>query len=78
MKSTIDITELLSEAFNLSKSEVRRKIKQQAFKLNGELINSIEFECSPNMLNDKIIQFGKRKFRKIKWNNSTNDFEIWH
>lgn len=73
----MDIIELLSEAFTMSKSEVRRKIKEGAFKVDGKKIESIDFECSESNLHNKIVQFGKRKFRKFIFDPETNDFQIW-
>jgi tyrosyl-tRNA synthetase len=72
-----NIVELLSEGFSMSTSEVRRKIKEGGFKVDGKKIESIHFECSKETLDQKIVQFGKRKFRKFVFDPETNDFQIW-
>jgi tyrosyl-tRNA synthetase len=71
----INIVELLSEGFTMSKSEVRRKIKEGGFKVDGKTIESIDFDVST--LDNTMVQFGKRKFRKFIFDPETNDFQIW-
>lgn len=86
MSDPADITELLSEAFNMTRSEVRRKIKQNAFKVHAKdgdstsesiTITSPDFECSLDNLDEKIVQFGKRHFRLFRFDEKSNDWQIW-
>lgn len=77
MDPQVDIVELLSDAFFISKSETKRKIKEGGFKVNGVKIKSEDFECTPENLDNKIISFGKKRFRKIIFDKSINDFQIW-
>jgi tyrosyl-tRNA synthetase len=82
MKVT-NIVELLAEGFTMSKSEVRRKIKEGGFKVDGvKLIESDwfdneTFECHVENLDGTIVQFGKRKFRRFVFDPEENDFQIW-
>ena len=60
MDNKLDL--LIKLGYKGSKSELRRLIDQGGFKINGEK-KSLEEIC---ILNDDIIQFGKRSFIKIK------------
>lgn len=77
MDPQVNIVEILSDAFSISKSEAKRKIKEGGFKVNGVKIKSEDFKCTPENLDNKVISFGKRKFRKIIFDKSINDFQIW-
>jgi len=61
----VNIISLLTEKTNIlpSTSEARRMIKQNAVKINGKVINSIDFNCSKT--EGFVLQVGKRKFFKI-------------
>jgi len=48
-----------------SNGEARRLIKQGAIKLDGKKITDDSLEINPNKLDGKILQKGKRHFRKI-------------
>ena len=63
---TIDIITLLTKSLEAvsSSSEVRRLVKQNAIKVNGETVNSIDFQCVNNT--EFHIQVGKKiAFRVI-------------
>lgn len=60
------IIDLVSESFNLSKSETRRLIQQGAVKIDNEKHEDIESEI--DLTNETLIQVGKRKFIKITGN----------
>ena len=49
-----------------SNGEARRLIKQGAIKLDGNKVEDENLEVESGKLNDKIIQKGKRYFRKLK------------
>ena len=61
----VNIISLLTEKTNIlpSTSEARRMIKQNAVKINGKAIDSIDFNCSKT--EGFVLQVGKRKFFKI-------------
>lgn len=71
----VDLTKVISEAFDMSKSEARRKIKENAIKIDGvKLIDHDWFlegdtSCCFGDLDGKVLQFGKRKFVRIEWKN---------
>ena len=62
---TINIISLLTEKTNIlpSTSEARRMIKQHAVKIDGKLVDSIDFICLKSK--EFVLQVGKRKFYKI-------------
>ena len=57
----VGIVELISDNFDLSKSDVRRLLEQRAIKLNGEVVEGAEFTPA----DDDIIQVGKRRYKRI-------------
>jgi tyrosyl-tRNA synthetase len=62
----IDIITLLTKSLKAvsSSSEVRRLVKQNAIKVNGKTVNSIDFQCVNNT--EFHIQVGKKiAFRVI-------------
>ncbi len=62
---TVNIIGLLTEKTNIlpSTSEARRMIKQHAVKIDGKLVDSIDFICLKSK--EFVLQVGKRKFYKI-------------
>ena len=62
---TVNIISLLTEKTNIlpSTSEARRMIKQHAVKIDGKLVDSIDFICLKSK--EFVLQVGKRKFYKI-------------
>ena len=61
----INIVDLLTKSLNVisSSSEVRRLVKQNAVKINGNIIDSINYQC----VRDKefLLQIGKKIAFKI-------------
>lgn len=60
---TVKMPDLISEVFNVSKSEARRKLKEGAIKIDGEKWEHLT-GCVADV-DGKILQFGKRKFVRI-------------
>ena len=59
------VPQLLTDAgLTASNSEARRSIKAGAFKINGEKCSDENIELAEDM----VLQVGKRKFIKIKFN----------
>ena len=56
------LVEIISEHFELSKSEVRRLLEQRGIKINGEAAEGEDYEPK----DDDIIQVGKRRFKQVK------------
>jgi len=59
------INAMTASSLTSSNSEARRLIKQGAVKIDGIKIIDPEFELEANKLNNKIVQKGKRFFRKF-------------
>jgi tyrosyl-tRNA synthetase len=60
----IHVPALLAEAFGRSRSEARRLLEQGAVKLDGEKWASTEI--SSKFLDGRVIQLGKRHFRRLR------------
>ena len=63
--NAIDIITLLTKSLGIitSTSEVRRLIKQNAIKIGGVTINSIDYQCVNN--EEFLLQVGKKIAFKI-------------
>jgi tyrosyl-tRNA synthetase len=61
-KGNNSLVEVVSEHFELSKSEVRRLLEQRGVKINGEVVEGEDYEPK----DDDIIQVGKRRFKQVK------------
>ncbi|MDR2735425.1 MAG: tyrosine--tRNA ligase [Puniceicoccales bacterium] len=48
-----------------SRNEIRRMIEQKALKINGDLMDDINYSLSADGLDPIVIQYGKRVFMKI-------------
>lgn len=57
-----NIIEVVSDVFNISKSEARRLIDQKAVKFNDEIIDNYEF----NVENDGLLKAGKKNIVNLK------------
>lgn len=60
-KGTVNIVEVVSECFELSKSEVRRLLEQRGVKINSEVVEAEGYEPRQG----DIIQVGKRRFKRV-------------
>jgi len=62
----ISIVKLLNDSsLSASKSEARRLITQGGIKIGSERVDDVSMEIDLDDLNNKVIQKGKRYFRKI-------------
>jgi tyrosyl-tRNA synthetase len=57
---------LMAGAFEISSSEARRLIRQGGAKLDGETIPSDTLDLAPAALNGRVLQVGKRRFRRLR------------
>jgi tyrosyl-tRNA synthetase len=57
---------LMAGAFEISSSEARRLIKQGGVKLDGEPIPEDTFDLDPAALDGRVLQAGKRRFRRLR------------
>jgi tyrosyl-tRNA synthetase len=62
----IHLPQLMAGAFEISSSEARRLIKQGGAKLDGETIPSDTLDLAPEALNGRVLQVGKRRFRRLR------------
>jgi tyrosyl-tRNA synthetase len=61
----VHVPVLMADAFGISSSEARRLLKQGGVKLDGETLSADTLDVAPGELNGKILQAGKRRFRRL-------------
>jgi tyrosyl-tRNA synthetase len=61
----VHLPRLLGAAFDISSSEGRRLIGQGGVKLDGEQVPDSALDLDVGALNGKILQVGKRRFRRL-------------
>jgi len=57
---------LMAGAFRISSSEARRLLKQGGVKLDGEPLSGEQLDVDPTDLDGRVIQAGKRRFRRMR------------
>ncbi len=62
----VHLPALMASAFGISSSEARRLIKQGGAKLDGEPIPPQTLDLSPADLDGRVLQAGKRRFRRLR------------
>jgi tyrosyl-tRNA synthetase len=62
----VHLPQLMAGAFEISSSEARRLIKQGGAKLDGEPIPSDTLDLAPQALDGRVLQAGKRRFRRLR------------
>jgi tyrosyl-tRNA synthetase len=62
----VHLPALMAGAFEISSSEARRLIRQGGAKLDGETIASDTLDLAPEALNGRVLQLGKRRFRRLR------------
>jgi tyrosyl-tRNA synthetase len=56
---------LMAGAFEISSSEARRLLSQGGVKLDGEPLPGDQLDIDPGLLDGRVLQLGKRRFRRI-------------
>lgn len=62
----VHLPALMANAFEMSSSEARRLIGQGGAKLDGEPIPSGTLDLAPAALDGRVLQVGKRRFRRLR------------
>jgi tyrosyl-tRNA synthetase len=62
----VHLPALMAGAFEISSSEARRLIGQGGAKLDGEPIPSGTLDLEPAALDGRVLQVGKRRFRRLR------------
>jgi len=62
----VHLPTLMASAFEISSSEARRLIGQGGAKLDGEPIPSGTLDLAPAALDGRVLQVGKRRFRRLR------------
>jgi tyrosyl-tRNA synthetase len=57
---------LMADAFEISSSEARRLLGQGGVKLDGEPIPAETLDLEPAALDGRVLQVGKRRFRRLR------------
>jgi tyrosyl-tRNA synthetase len=63
--NAVHMPKLLGQGFGMSSSEARRLIDQGGVKVDGKVLAPGEFDVDPSELEGRVIQVGKRKFRRL-------------
>ena len=56
----------LAEAFGISRSEARRLLAQGGVKVDGETLPADELDVDVDVVDDKVVQVGRRQFRRLQ------------
>ena len=64
--SSVHLPLLMAEAFGMSSSEARRLLQQGGVKLDGEALDGTELDLDPGRLDGRVLQVGKRRFRRLR------------
>jgi tyrosyl-tRNA synthetase len=62
----VHLPALMAGAFGVSSSEARRLIQQGGVKLDGESVSSDTLDLAPEALDGRVLQVGKRRFRRLR------------
>ena len=62
----VHLPRVMADAFGISSSEARRLLKQGGVKLDGEPLPGDELDLRAQELDGKILQAGKRRFRRLR------------
>jgi tyrosyl-tRNA synthetase len=62
----VHMPRLMAEAFEISSSEARRLLEQGGVRLDGEPIPPGTLDIEPAELDGRILQVGKRRFRRMR------------
>jgi tyrosyl-tRNA synthetase len=62
----VHLPRLMSAAFEISASEARRLLGQGGVKLDGEPIPTGTLDLAPDALEGRVLQVGKRRFRRLR------------
>jgi tyrosyl-tRNA synthetase len=64
--STVHLPALMAGAFEISSSEARRLLGQEAVKLDGKPIPAGTLDLDAAALGGRVLQVGKRRFRRLR------------
>jgi tyrosyl-tRNA synthetase len=64
--AAVHLPKLIATAFGVSSSEARRLLGQGGVRLDGEPIPGGTLDLAPEALAGKVLQVGKRRFRRLK------------
>jgi tyrosyl-tRNA synthetase len=62
----VHLPRLMGDAFAISSSEARRLIEQGGVKLDGEPVGAGSLDLEPGELDGRVLQVGKRRFRRLR------------
>ncbi len=65
-RDTVHLPAVIADAFGISRSEARRLLTQGGVKRDGEVIAPEPLDLPADELDDRVIQLGKRRFRRFR------------
>lgn len=63
---TLHLPQVIVELFGGSRSEARRMLAQGGVKLDGEALPAEPLDVAADVLDGRVVQLGKRKFRRVR------------
>jgi tyrosyl-tRNA synthetase len=63
---TLHLPQVIVELFGGSRSEARRKLAQGGVKVDGEPLSAEPLDVPPEALDGRVVQLGKRQFRRVR------------
>jgi tyrosyl-tRNA synthetase len=64
--ASVHLPQMMAGGFGISSSEARRLLEQGAVKLDGESLPPDTLDLEAAMLDGKVFQIGKRRFRRLR------------
>jgi tyrosyl-tRNA synthetase len=64
--ATVYLPRLMAGAFEISSSEAHRLLEQGGVRLDGEPLGGDELDLDPGELDGRVLQVGKRRFRRMR------------
>jgi tyrosyl-tRNA synthetase len=62
----VHLPALLASAFGISRSEVRRLLRQGGIKLDGEVLGEGDLDVAAERLDGHVVQLGRRRFKRFR------------
>ena len=63
---SVHLPALLAQAFGVSTSEARRMLAQGGVRVDGEAIGGASLDQPPGELDGRVLQLGKRRFKRVR------------
>jgi tyrosyl-tRNA synthetase len=65
VEEVVHLPALIADNFGISRSEARRLLAQGGVKLDGEPLDGDQLDVPAELLNGKVLQLGKRRYKRF-------------